>query len=146
MRQNPKVCLQADEIGNSSNWLSVIVTGTDLELSEPQYHTAEREHARELLAQHPEWWRSLCRKHATDCWFLRWRLCSFASTLNRSADFVPSRTDHLRRRIRAVASKQELEKLDIIRLAALCENVARSSAIDKQIAAQAASGRIRSSG
>ena len=57
MRQNPKVCLQADEIGNSSNWLSVIVTGTYLELSEPQYHTAEREHARELLAQHPEWWR-----------------------------------------------------------------------------------------
>ena len=45
-----------------------------------------------------------------------------------------------------MASKQELEKLDIIRLAALCENVARSSAIDKQIAAQAASGRIRSSG
>jgi nitroimidazol reductase NimA-like FMN-containing flavoprotein (pyridoxamine 5'-phosphate oxidase superfamily) len=57
MRQNPRVCLQADEIGNSSNWLSVIVTGTYLELSEPQYHTAQREHARELLAQHPEWWR-----------------------------------------------------------------------------------------
>ena len=37
-----------------------------------------------------------------------------------------------------MASKQELEKLDIIRLAALCENVARSSAIDKKIAAQAA--------
>ena len=58
MRQNPKVCLQADEIGNSSNWLSVIVTGTYLELSVPQYHTAQREHARELLAaQSSEWWR-----------------------------------------------------------------------------------------
>jgi len=57
MRQNPKVCLQADEIADSSNWLSVIVTGTYLELSEPQYHTAQREHARELLAQRPEWWR-----------------------------------------------------------------------------------------
>jgi nitroimidazol reductase NimA-like FMN-containing flavoprotein (pyridoxamine 5'-phosphate oxidase superfamily) len=57
MRQNPKVCLQADEMGNLSNWLSVIVTGTYLELSEPQYHTAQREHARELLAQSSEWWR-----------------------------------------------------------------------------------------
>ena len=28
MRKNPKVCLQADEIGNRSNWTSVVVTGT----------------------------------------------------------------------------------------------------------------------
>ena len=27
MRQNPKVCLQADESGNWSNWTSVVVTG-----------------------------------------------------------------------------------------------------------------------
>ena len=56
MRQNPKVCLQADEIGNRSNWLSVIVTGTYLELREPQY-TAQREHALERLAQYSEFWR-----------------------------------------------------------------------------------------
>jgi nitroimidazol reductase NimA-like FMN-containing flavoprotein (pyridoxamine 5'-phosphate oxidase superfamily) len=57
MRQNPKVCLQADEIGNRSNWISVIVTGTYLELREPQY-TAEREHALEQLAEYSEWWRN----------------------------------------------------------------------------------------
>jgi nitroimidazol reductase NimA-like FMN-containing flavoprotein (pyridoxamine 5'-phosphate oxidase superfamily) len=57
MRQNPKVCLQADEIGNRSNWLSVIVTGTYLELREPQY-TAQREYALEKLAQYSEWWRN----------------------------------------------------------------------------------------
>jgi uncharacterized protein len=57
MRQNPKVCLQADEIGNRSNWLSVIVTGTYLELREPQY-TAQQEHALEQLAQYSEWWRN----------------------------------------------------------------------------------------
>lgn len=55
MRQNPKVCLQVDEIGDASNWFSVIVTGTYLELREPQY-AAQREHARELLGQHTEWW------------------------------------------------------------------------------------------
>ncbi len=57
MRQNPKVCLQVDEITNLSNWLSVIVIGTYLELREPQY-PAQREHARELLAQASEWWRT----------------------------------------------------------------------------------------
>ncbi len=57
MRQNPKVCLQADEIGNRSNWLSVIVTGTYLELREPQY-TAQQEHALEQLAKYSEWWRN----------------------------------------------------------------------------------------
>lgn len=55
MRQNPKVCLQADEIENDSNWLSVIVMGTYLELREAQ-HTAQWEHAKELLSQHSEWW------------------------------------------------------------------------------------------
>jgi nitroimidazol reductase NimA-like FMN-containing flavoprotein (pyridoxamine 5'-phosphate oxidase superfamily) len=55
MRQNPKVCLQVDEIGSRSNWLSVVVNGTYLELREPQY-TVQREHARELLGQHTQWW------------------------------------------------------------------------------------------
>jgi nitroimidazol reductase NimA-like FMN-containing flavoprotein (pyridoxamine 5'-phosphate oxidase superfamily) len=55
MRQNPKVCLQIDEIGNHSNWLSAIITGTYSELLVPQ-QTAQRDHARELLAQNTEWW------------------------------------------------------------------------------------------
>jgi uncharacterized protein len=55
MRQNPKVCLQADELGNRSNWTSVVVNGTYLELREPQF-TAEKERAKEKLAQHSDWW------------------------------------------------------------------------------------------
>jgi nitroimidazol reductase NimA-like FMN-containing flavoprotein (pyridoxamine 5'-phosphate oxidase superfamily) len=68
MRQNPKVCLQADEIGNRSNWTSVVVTGTYLELSEAQY-PAQREHAMEQLAQYAEWWRNPLaqrREHTSD--------------------------------------------------------------------------------
>ena len=57
MRQNPKVCLQADDVGSRSNWDSVIVTGTYLELSELQ-HAAQREHARDLLSQYSDWWRN----------------------------------------------------------------------------------------
>jgi uncharacterized protein len=57
MRQNPKVCLQVDEIGNRSNWTSVLVTGTYLELTELQYPT-EREHALERLSQYSQWWKT----------------------------------------------------------------------------------------
>jgi nitroimidazol reductase NimA-like FMN-containing flavoprotein (pyridoxamine 5'-phosphate oxidase superfamily) len=57
MRQNPKVCLQADDVGSRSSWDSVVVAGTYLELSEPQ-HTAQREHAKELLSRYSEWWRN----------------------------------------------------------------------------------------
>ena len=56
MRQNPKVCLQADEIVDRSDWLSVILTGTYLELTGPQYE-AQRKHAQERLAEYSEWWR-----------------------------------------------------------------------------------------
>jgi len=55
MRQNPKVCLQVDEIGSRSTWTSVIVTGTYVELRQPQY-SAERERARSRLGQTVQWW------------------------------------------------------------------------------------------
>src|SRR5215471_4732257 len=56
MRQNPNVCLLTDQIAERSRWTSVIVNGTYLELSDPQYR-AEREHARERLAKYSDWWR-----------------------------------------------------------------------------------------
>jgi uncharacterized protein len=55
MRQNPKVCLQTDKIENRSSWTSVVVTGTYLELLDPEY-TDEKKHARERLAKYSEWW------------------------------------------------------------------------------------------
>jgi nitroimidazol reductase NimA-like FMN-containing flavoprotein (pyridoxamine 5'-phosphate oxidase superfamily) len=55
MRQNPKVCLQADEVADGLEWLSVVVTGTYLELT-GQYE-AQRDHAQERLAEYSEWWR-----------------------------------------------------------------------------------------
>ncbi len=57
MRQNPKVCLQADETGSRSNWSSVIVLGKYRELDETQ-HAAEREHALERLAEYSGWWQT----------------------------------------------------------------------------------------
>ena len=57
MRANPKVCLQADEITNQSQWRSVIANGRYQELSAPQY-TTEREHARTLLEERFRWWQN----------------------------------------------------------------------------------------
>ena len=55
MRQNPKVCVQIDEIASRDNWTSVVVDGTYVELREPQY-TADKERAREQLGQSADWW------------------------------------------------------------------------------------------
>jgi len=57
MRQNPKVCLQADEVGNRANWDSVVVTGTYVELREPQY-AAQRQQAIERLGEFSQWWKT----------------------------------------------------------------------------------------
>ena len=57
MRKNPKVCLQADEIGNRSSWSSVVVNGKYLELRGPEY-SSQKEHARELLGEDSEWWKT----------------------------------------------------------------------------------------
>ncbi|MGD0963888.1 MAG: pyridoxamine 5'-phosphate oxidase family protein [Candidatus Acidiferrales bacterium] len=55
MRENPKVCVQVDEISSPSQWMSVIATGHYQELPEPEF-TAERDHARRLLGKRYQWW------------------------------------------------------------------------------------------
>lgn len=57
MRQNPKVCLQVNEIRDRSNWMSVVVNGIYLELCEPQY-TIEKQQARKRLAKISDWWQT----------------------------------------------------------------------------------------
>ena len=52
MRQNPNVCLQTDEIADRSNWMSVVLNGTFVELHQP----LEIQHARERLAKFSDWW------------------------------------------------------------------------------------------
>jgi nitroimidazol reductase NimA-like FMN-containing flavoprotein (pyridoxamine 5'-phosphate oxidase superfamily) len=57
MRKNPKVCLQADETRDRSDWTSVVVNGTYVELREPQY-TDEKQQARKRLAKVSDWWQT----------------------------------------------------------------------------------------
>jgi nitroimidazol reductase NimA-like FMN-containing flavoprotein (pyridoxamine 5'-phosphate oxidase superfamily) len=52
MRENPKVCLQVDEIEDPRRWKSVLVEGRFRELGS----SAERQQAWELLQQRSNWW------------------------------------------------------------------------------------------
>ena len=55
MRQNPKVCIQVDEIANQSEWVSVTLNGAYEEVPGPA-DSAERTHARKLLEKQHRWW------------------------------------------------------------------------------------------
>lgn len=57
MGQNPKVCLEVDEVANRSNWSSVIVDGTFVELKEPQF-SAQKQPAIEKLGDYSLWWKT----------------------------------------------------------------------------------------
>lgn len=64
MRENPKICIQVDEIKGQSDWVSVIANGRYQELVEPQF-TDERNHARKLLEKHHHWWLNAMAERRT---------------------------------------------------------------------------------
>lgn len=55
MRANPRVCLQVGE-RSQQGWKSVVIDGRFEELPERTGHKREREHARQLLSAHTDWW------------------------------------------------------------------------------------------
>ena len=56
MRTNPKVCIEADEIIDRFEWLTVLVLGRYEEIKRTNSKNAEMERARELLQNRPTWW------------------------------------------------------------------------------------------
>ena len=56
MRANPVVCVEADEVVNPLEWMSVIVFGCYEELPDTPARQSEREFAWTLLQQHAMWW------------------------------------------------------------------------------------------
>jgi nitroimidazol reductase NimA-like FMN-containing flavoprotein (pyridoxamine 5'-phosphate oxidase superfamily) len=53
MRENPLICVQADEVASEDKWTSVIVLGRYEELAE---YSAERNKAQTLLLKRSSWW------------------------------------------------------------------------------------------
>jgi len=58
MRDNPLVCVEADEVLSHNNWASVVVFGRYEELSDKPECAALRLHAQCLLEKRAMWWQT----------------------------------------------------------------------------------------
>jgi nitroimidazol reductase NimA-like FMN-containing flavoprotein (pyridoxamine 5'-phosphate oxidase superfamily) len=58
MRENPLVCLEADEVRGHDDWVSVIVMGRYLEIPNTREYAKNREQVRSLLQKRSLWWQS----------------------------------------------------------------------------------------
>ena len=56
MRQNPKVCIETDDIESPQIWTSVVVFGHYEELPKTPEYEGPRRVAYSLLQQRPQWW------------------------------------------------------------------------------------------
>ena len=56
MRENPKVCLETDDVSDRFHWVSVVVTGTYEEVGRPHGDSDELRRVLALLGQRSEWW------------------------------------------------------------------------------------------
>ena len=58
MRQNPLVCVEADEIRAHDDWESIVMLGRYVEISNAPKDAEARSHVRSFLQQKPLWWQS----------------------------------------------------------------------------------------
>jgi nitroimidazol reductase NimA-like FMN-containing flavoprotein (pyridoxamine 5'-phosphate oxidase superfamily) len=56
MRENPRVCLEIDDVNGRDHWTSVVVSGRFEELSDNPEYESLRKRALELLQGRPMWW------------------------------------------------------------------------------------------
>ncbi len=57
MRENPKVCVEVEDIKDKQNWTTLVIYGRYVELPDEPDFDEERIQARELLAKSPTWWQ-----------------------------------------------------------------------------------------
>jgi uncharacterized protein len=58
MRENPLVCVEADELRAHDDWASVVVLGRYLEIPNTREYAKNREQVRSLLQKRSLWWQS----------------------------------------------------------------------------------------
>jgi len=56
MRENPKVCIEVDEIAERHQWTTVLIMGLYEELDASGAHGRERQRALDLFQEQPRWW------------------------------------------------------------------------------------------
>jgi nitroimidazol reductase NimA-like FMN-containing flavoprotein (pyridoxamine 5'-phosphate oxidase superfamily) len=57
MRENPKVCVEVEEVADKFNWITVVATGRYDELVHAPSYEVFRQRARELFKGREEWWQ-----------------------------------------------------------------------------------------
>jgi uncharacterized protein len=56
MRENPKVCVEVEEISDKDHWTTVVILGRYAELPDFPENAPAREKARLLFQERPQWW------------------------------------------------------------------------------------------
>jgi nitroimidazol reductase NimA-like FMN-containing flavoprotein (pyridoxamine 5'-phosphate oxidase superfamily) len=56
MRENPKVCLEVEEIGDRDSWTTVVAFGRYEEIHQDPAASQARQRAEALFMQRKEWW------------------------------------------------------------------------------------------
>ena len=56
MRQNPKVCLEVEDITDKTHWATVLITGRYKEIDQSPEGTDARKRAEQLFERRQEWW------------------------------------------------------------------------------------------
>lgn len=56
MRENPKVCVEVEEISDKNHWTTVLIYGRYAELGDSPEDATARTRAQLFFNQRPEWW------------------------------------------------------------------------------------------
>jgi nitroimidazol reductase NimA-like FMN-containing flavoprotein (pyridoxamine 5'-phosphate oxidase superfamily) len=56
MRDNPKVCLEVEDIADKTHWVSVLITGRYEEIDQSPEGAEVRKRAEHLFEQRQDWW------------------------------------------------------------------------------------------
>ena len=56
MRENPKVCVEVEQVEDKDHWTTVLVFGRFYELGDSADDVAARDRAKQLFERRPEWW------------------------------------------------------------------------------------------
>jgi nitroimidazol reductase NimA-like FMN-containing flavoprotein (pyridoxamine 5'-phosphate oxidase superfamily) len=65
MRENPKVCVEIEEVEDKNHWTTVVIYGRYAELGESPKDAEARGRAQRLFGQRPEWWLPALAKTAS---------------------------------------------------------------------------------
>jgi nitroimidazol reductase NimA-like FMN-containing flavoprotein (pyridoxamine 5'-phosphate oxidase superfamily) len=56
MRENPKVCVEVEDVADRFHWTTIVIVGRYEEIDDSAEHTNLRQRSLELLEQRAEWW------------------------------------------------------------------------------------------